>query len=146
MVERSLCINSYLLFSKERTKPGFQRSVSEKNKGDWLCRQMTPPRCLNPFPFDNPCHTYKTSYGSRKLNKRCFTSNDMLTSNLENCCNIIFKLFTCDKYKMFCGYSRDIIQGDDALICIAIVMLTWPTLIHATRWSCSRPPADSNDC
>ena len=41
---------------------------------------------------------------------------------------------------------RDLILGDDALIYIAYVMLIQAPLIPATRWSRSRPPADSNDC
>ena len=44
------------------------------------------------------------------------------------------------------GHGRDLILGDDALLYIACVMYIWASLIPATRWSCSQPPADSNDC
>ena len=42
--------------------------------------------------------------------------------------------------------TRDIILGDDALLYIVYVMLILATAIPTTRWSYSRPPADSNDC
>ena len=44
------------------------------------------------------------------------------------------------------GIDRDLILGDDAPLYIAYVILIWAPLIPATRWSCSQPPADSNDC
>ena len=42
--------------------------------------------------------------------------------------------------------SRELILGEDALQYIAYVMRIYTPLIPATRWSCSRPPSDSNDC
>ena len=42
--------------------------------------------------------------------------------------------------------QRPYIYGDDALIYIAYVVLRWAPFIPATRWSCNRPQADSNDC
>ena len=39
-----------------------------------------------------------------------------------------------------------LILGDDAVLCIAYAMLIWTPIIPATRWSCSRPPADGKDC
>ena len=51
-----------------------------------------------------------------------------------------------DDITHFVPLRRDLILGDDALLYIAYVMLIWAPVIPATRWSCSRPPADSNDC
>ena len=44
------------------------------------------------------------------------------------------------------GFPRDLILRDNALLHIAYEMLIWAPLIPATRWSCSQPPADGNDC
>ena len=36
--------------------------------------------------------------------------------------------------------------GDITLLYMAYVMVIWAPLIQATRWSCRRPRAASNDC
>ena len=54
--------------------------------------------------------------------------------------------YNTGKFQYFLLNIRDLILGDDALLYIAYVMLIWVPLTPATRWSCSRPPADSNDC
>ena len=42
--------------------------------------------------------------------------------------------------------GKDLILGDHALLYIPYVMHIWAPLIPATRWSCSRLPAENNNC
>ena len=99
---------------------------------DTPCQQCSACRCSRGWiPWNMAC---RDQWGSAKTGQavhNCIPTGHPSTGQVPPGCM---------------HHNRDLlILGDYALIYIDYVMLTWASLIPATRWSCSRLRVDNND-